>query len=299
VLMRSGSFRAVYIDAVGNTEFDPVSPPTGDPTLNLCPFLWQDINGDQRPDGLFFLDSPGPQMVFRNSLFRRPAAGGGFTLATPNLNEVIDPQTNLSTVKEVIAGATYYGDTLSDSDTSNNALHGRLDLLIDRALAGAATHFDIVVWHQADPLNSPYLDRVPVFNARYTIPAGASPFGVHFQLLPPGIASYYWPQHDHYYLDMHFVDVPHSKVVYGETDGLTLYPFHPSEDEAEEAQLYELTFYYLNHRDPLPGQTPTLIPIGYPAPVDPPGGIEPSHTDLGEIRTRIVLPIVGTGNVPL
>jgi hypothetical protein len=290
VLMRSGSFRGVYSDGQGDTEFNLLPSVVGNPAQSLCPFLWEDLNGDQKPDGLFFLDAVQPQMAFLHSLYRRPLPSGEFTLAPPNFNEN-DPSLNLSTVKEVIAEATYYGAT-------NDELNGRLELRIGRALAGAATHFDVVVWHQGDPLNAPYLDRVPVFNARYVVPPGTDTFPVYFQLLPQIFNTYYWPNHDHYYLDLRFVDVPHNKVVYGETDGLSLYPYHPSDIESEEAALYYTTFYYLSHRDHVPGQSVTQIGILYPH-VDLPDDTYGSHTDVGEIFTRILPPNLDPGYVPL
>ena len=37
-------------------------------------------------------------------------------------------------------------------------------------------------------------------------------------LLPRKARDLYWPDHDHYYLDLRFVDVPRNLVVYGETE---------------------------------------------------------------------------------
>src|SRR5262245_17820825 len=170
--------------------------------------------------------------------------------------------------QEVIYDAVYYGATD----------HGHFDLTISTTLANGATHFDIVVWHQNNPTAN--LQATSVFNWRYQIPAGVNKFVVSFNLLPLMLDDYYWPAQDHYYLDMGFVDLTNSKVIYAETDGLTNFTHPPHVPLPSAADL--AAFDYLSGLEPMPGQETSVLTI-----YD--GGIE-RHVPPGQIFTRIRLP---------
>jgi hypothetical protein len=135
------------------------------------------------------------------------------------------------------------------------------------------------------------------------IPTSGDTFPVQLNLAPTQVSvDGYWPNRDHYYLDISYVSLSLGKVLYNETDGLTMLTQHPPET-GYELDL-ETTYSYLKSLQPQQGTTSSWIGIGYgehatssqsglqawllallPAPSQP--GTEYAHTDLGGIRIRV------------
>lgn len=295
--VRTGSHQPVFVGAQGMMEVASMAPGTGDPTLNACDFLWRDLDGDDLEDGLFFWDSP-LAVVFRPQLHPRlePNGSGGSVLTLD------PPPAELATVQELIVGAAYFGKLRGEEEPD-------LDLTISKALMGSATHLDILVWHQADPkVNPPYVQSGSVVASRIPLSAFADQPTILVQLnLRPVIEdSFFWPERDHYYLDLRFVDPALKKVYYQETDGMTIV--------ANRSEIgTEPPFAYLHSQPTLPGRTSTSIYIldpetsavssssssgGGPPTQGTGSQIHPSLAAIGEIFTRIVLPKMSPNQVP-
>jgi hypothetical protein len=182
---------------------------TGTPTLNTAPFHWTDLNEDGIADGLFFWNSP-CQMVVKHSL-----CGPSDTQPPPEHPAAV------TAVSPILGGETFGTHIVFE---------------VSKALAGSATHFHITAYHQPNPIDieapepPPLLDGTGAISTTVQIPSEGTTFFVSLPLDPTQTGSKFWPDKDHYYLDVRFYDSFERKVVYSETDGLTMRDEDPHPD---------------------------------------------------------------------
>ncbi|HLQ38431.1 MAG TPA: hypothetical protein VK348_11555 [Planctomycetota bacterium] len=266
LLTQRGWFKVLVVAPPANAQdpgtqriVDILPGAIGSPELNLCPPIWEDLDTDGIPDGLFFWNSVGgtdPAMVLM-----------------PMLDGIDHPPPhqwagwpNPAFHAGLIASAVYQFPDLT--------------LTLSPSQWASANKVTVVAWHQTDPSGTPPpLESMSVAQTNQLFTPGQS-VTVTLTLRPldatsPGT----WPSKDHYYLDIRLIDTVANKVAYAEIDGIVM-PYH------QGSLLYTQ---YLAGLPATPGREQGSLSVTVQVP-QPPPGVPP-----GGIITNVVPPPFAPG----